>query len=473
MALVLDDRVRETTSVTGTNDAILLGAVVGFQSFAVIGNSNTCYYTIADQAGGAWEVGIGTYLTAGPTLQRDTILASSNSGNKVVFSAGTKDVFVTYPSEKAVYLDASGNVQPNLGTVTATQVDITAQGDLRLQDTSGGEYVALQAPGTLSSSYTLTLPVDDGSNGQALITDGNGVLSWSTAASGDVYGPASATDNAIARFDGTTGKIIQNSVVTIADTTGDMAGVGTISSGAITSSSLTSTRVLYAGTSGLIQDSANMTFNGTTLTVTGINNTGNTTLGDAAGDTTTINGTAVSIPNSLNFDSNTFYIDATNNRIGVGNAAPTVSVTITASDAMLIPAGAVGSRPAGVAGYLRFNTTSNEFEGYNGTAWASVGGSAITNDTSTATDLYPAFLNATTGTATSIFTSNAKLLYKPSTGELKASEVLATNGVFVNNQTMATSYSMPSGYSGMSTGPFTIGSGVTFTIPSGSRHVVL
>jgi hypothetical protein len=216
-----------------------------------------------------------------------------------------------------------------------------------------------------------------------------------------------------------------------------------------------------------------MTFNGTTLTVTGINNTGNTTLGDAAGDTTTINGTAVSIPNSLNFDSNTFYIDATNNRIGVGNAAPTVSVTITASDAMLIPAGAVGSRPAGVAGYLRFNTTSNEFEGYNGTAWASVGGSAITNDTSTATDLYPAFLNATTGTATSIFTSNAKLLYKPSTGELKASEVLATNGVFVNNQTMATSYSMPSGYSGMSTGPFTIGSGVTFTIPSGSRHVVL
>jgi len=473
MALVLDDRVRETTAVTGTNDAILLGAVVGFQAFSVVGNNNTCYYTIADQAGAAWEVGIGTYLTAGPTLQRTTILASSNSGNKVVFSAGTKDVFLTYPSEKAVYLDESGNVQPNLGVLTATQVDITAQGDLRLQDTTGGEYVALQAPATLAGSYTLTMPDDDGTAGQALITDGNGVLSWSTAASGDVYGPASATDNAIARFDGTTGKIIQNSVVTIADTTGNMSGVGTISSGAITSSSLTSTRVLYAGTAGLIQDSANMTFNGTTLTVAGLNNTGNTTLGDAAGDTTTINGTAVSIPNSLNFDSNTFVIDATNNRIGVGNAAPTVSVTITALDAMLIPAGATGDRPAGVAGYLRFNTSSNEFEGYNGTAWASVGGSAISNDTSTATDLYPTFLNATSGTATSIFTSNAKLLYKPSTGELKANEMVATNGVFVNNQTMATSYSMSAGYSGMSTGPFTIGSGVTFTIPSGSRHVVL
>lgn len=478
MSLQLQDRVRETTAVTGTNDAILLGAVVGFQAFSVIGNSNTCYYTIADQAGGSWEVGIGTYLSAGPTLQRDTILASSNSGNKVVFSAGTKDVFVTYPSEKAVYLDASGNVQPNLGNiaagqVTATQVDITGQGDLRLQDTTGGEYVALQAPATLSSSYTLTLPVDDGASGEALVTDGNGVLSWSSAASGDVYGPASATDNAIARFDGTTGKIIQNSVITIADTTGNMAGVGTISSGAITSSSLTSTRVLYAGTSGLIQDSANMTFNGTTLTVTGINNTGNTTLGDAAGDTMTINGTAVSIPNNLNFDSNTFYIDATNNRIGVGNAAPTVSVTITAIDAMLIPKGATGDRPTGVAGYLRFNTTTSEFEGYNGVAWASVGGSAISNDTSTASDLYPAFLSATTGTAANIYTSNAKLLYKPSTGELKASELLATNGIVLNNQTMSANYTMPSGYSGMSTGPFTVASGVSFTIPSGSRHVIL
>jgi hypothetical protein len=75
------------------------------------------------------------------------------------------------------------------------------------------------------------MPTDDGTSGQALITDGSGVLSWSTAASGDVYGPASATDNAVARFDLTTGKIIQNSVVTIADTTGNMAGVGTLGMG--------------------------------------------------------------------------------------------------------------------------------------------------------------------------------------------------------------------------------------------------
>ena len=110
MALVLKDRVRETTAVIGTNDATLLGAVNGFQAFSAVGNGNTCYYTISDQAGANWEVGIGTYNSVGPTLTRDTVLASSNSDSKVNFPSGTKDVFLTYPSERAVYLDADGNL---------------------------------------------------------------------------------------------------------------------------------------------------------------------------------------------------------------------------------------------------------------------------------------------------------------------------------------------------------------------------
>jgi hypothetical protein len=114
-----------------------------------------------------------------------------------------------------------------LTLLALTQVDITAQGDLRLQDTTGGQYVALQAPGTIATSYTLTLPVDDGTNGQALTTDGSGVLSWATPASGGVTGPASSTDNAIARYDGTTGDLIQNSGVTI-DDSNNVSGVGTV-----------------------------------------------------------------------------------------------------------------------------------------------------------------------------------------------------------------------------------------------------
>jgi hypothetical protein len=102
MALVLADRVRETTTTTGTGSVTLLGAFQGYQTFAVIGNTNTTYYTIAEQNGNNWEVGIGTYSTTGPTLARTTVLSSSNSGSLVNFAAGTKDVFVTYPAEYSV-----------------------------------------------------------------------------------------------------------------------------------------------------------------------------------------------------------------------------------------------------------------------------------------------------------------------------------------------------------------------------------
>lgn len=107
MALVLADRVKETTTTTGTGTVTLLGASTGYQSFAVVGNANTTYYTIAGQTGSEWEVGIGTYTSSGTTLARTTVLASSNSGSLVTFSAGTKDVFVTYPAEIAAY--ASNN----------------------------------------------------------------------------------------------------------------------------------------------------------------------------------------------------------------------------------------------------------------------------------------------------------------------------------------------------------------------------
>jgi hypothetical protein len=98
MALVLKDRVKETTAVTGTGTATLLGAATGYQSFAAIGDGNTTYYTIADQNGPNWEVGIGTYTASGTTLSRDTVLSSSNSGSLVTFTSGTKDVFVTFPA---------------------------------------------------------------------------------------------------------------------------------------------------------------------------------------------------------------------------------------------------------------------------------------------------------------------------------------------------------------------------------------
>ena len=100
MALVIADRVKETTTTTGTGTVTLGGAVTGFQSFSAVGNANTTYYTITDNVN--WEVGIGTYTASGTTLSRDTVLESSNAGSLVNFGAGSKDVFVTYPADKAI-----------------------------------------------------------------------------------------------------------------------------------------------------------------------------------------------------------------------------------------------------------------------------------------------------------------------------------------------------------------------------------
>jgi hypothetical protein len=100
MALVLADRVQETTTTTGTGTVTLAGAATGYQSFAAVGDGNSTYYTIA--GGSEWEVGIGTYTASGTTLSRTTVISSSNAGSLVTFSAGTKNVFVTYPSARAV-----------------------------------------------------------------------------------------------------------------------------------------------------------------------------------------------------------------------------------------------------------------------------------------------------------------------------------------------------------------------------------
>ena len=290
MALVVKDRVRVTSATTGTGTFTLGAAVNSFQDFSVIGDGNTTYYAIVDSASGDFEVGLGTFTSSGTTLSRDTILESSNAGSAVNFGAGTKDVFVTYPAEKAVYFDAAD---------------------------------------------------------------------------------------------------------------------------------------------------------------------------------------AVNIDN-LKFDANTISTTDTNGNLTVAPNGTGYAV-FDGTQAVLIPKGNNTTERPGtpVSGMLRYNTTINEFEGYNGTAWASVGGSAISNDTSTATDLFPTFVDATTGTALEIFTSNAQYLFKPSTGELKVKAPVASNGIVVNADTMTSNYTIDSGTNGLSVGPFTISGGVTLTIASGQRHLIL
>ena len=159
MALVVKDRVQETSTTTGTGTITLAGAVSGFQSFSVIGNANTTYYAIV--GGTEWEVGRGTYTSSGTTLSRDTVLESSNSGSLVNFSAGTKNVFVTYPAEKATYQDANGTaIAPQL---SASNGLVENANTVSANYTIQTNYNAMSAgPVTVNSGISLTIP--SGSN---------------------------------------------------------------------------------------------------------------------------------------------------------------------------------------------------------------------------------------------------------------------------------------------------------------------
>ena len=143
MALVLRDRVKETTTTTGTATYTLAGAVSGFETFGSVGDGNTTYYACSD--GTDFEVGIGTYTASGTTLARTTILQSSNSDAAVNWGSGTRTIFCTLPAEKMSFLDASGNVvAANGSNLTALNASNLASGTVanarlaaKLQDVAG------------------------------------------------------------------------------------------------------------------------------------------------------------------------------------------------------------------------------------------------------------------------------------------------------------------------------------------------
>lgn len=144
MTFVVADRVKETTTTTGTGTITLAGAATGYQSFSVIGNGNTTYYTIAGQTGSEWEVGLGTYTSSGTTLSRDTVLASSNSGSLVNFSAGTKDVWCDYPALRSV-----------TGAPGLTENDITLNYNVTI---NSGRNALSCGPISVASGVTITVP---------------------------------------------------------------------------------------------------------------------------------------------------------------------------------------------------------------------------------------------------------------------------------------------------------------------------
>jgi hypothetical protein len=187
MALVIKDRVKESSVSTGTGTITLDGATGSFQSFSAVGDGNSTYYAIVGQSTTEWEVGIGIYTASGTTLSRDTILASSAGGSAVNFSAGEKDVFVTYPAERAV--------DTNLPqTLTNKTIDGASNTLSNISVASGGTGTdTLTANNVILGNGTnAPLFVAPGTTGNVLTSDGTTWTSTAPAASGATKGQAIA-----------------------------------------------------------------------------------------------------------------------------------------------------------------------------------------------------------------------------------------------------------------------------------------
>ena len=217
------------------------------------------------------------------------------------------------------------------------------------------------------------------------------------------------------------------------------AGSITIANTGVTSLSGTANQVTASASTGAVTLSLPATIN--------VN-----TSGSAA---TLTNGRTIAITGDLAYTSPSF--DGSTNVTAIGTLATVNSNVGSFGSATDIPVVTVNAKGLVTA----VSTASVQ------------GGASLSNDTATATNLYPLFAAATTGTPTTIYTSNAKYLYKPSTGDLQATAMVSSNGLTINSNTVSTSYSIPSGSSAMSAGPMTVASGVSVTVPSGSRWVIL
>jgi len=502
MALIIKDRVQETSSTTGTGTLTLAGAVTGYQSFSSIGNGNTTYYVIYVPGGSDWEVGIGTYTSSGTTLSRTTVLASSNGGSLVNFSAGTKNVFCDYPAGKAVYQDSNGLVSvpvlnttsttsttPNLtfnasnsGLTTGASVsgsylqavlqnssgtagastNFVLSNDLGTDSTYYGEF------GMNSSVYSSGTPADffsinngiyfSGHDGDITVGSGNGkklYLAWGTTGQSahviNVTGAIGLNTNITGTSNfGTAGQVLtsQGSAATPTWTTPTTGTVTSVAATAGTGISVTGSPITSSGTLNITNTAPDQTV---TLTAgTGISTSGTypnftitNTSPSSGGTVTSVSGTAPVVSS--------------------GGNTPTISMAAATTS---------------VNGYL----TSTDWTTFNGKQALLVSGTNIktinSNSILGSGDLTISASAAGSNTQvqynnSGAFAGSSSFTYTSSTGALSAPAVVSSNGLTINSTTVSTSYTVASGNNAFSVGPITTNSGVTVTVSSGQRWVVI
>jgi hypothetical protein len=532
MALILKDRVKETSTTTGTGTLTLGGAVTGYQSFgSAIGNTNTTYYAIYLDGGSEWEVGLGTVGSG--TLARTTVYASSNGGSLVDFSAGQKSVWGDYPALKAMFLDANGDVSETIGNITGITGHISTP-----------DYIEFD------TSYATTLGAGqlgwDGNNTLGLGMAGGNVIQR-IGEDAYIYVKASSaiTKGQLCMF---TGAVGASSVVTAAPSTGvtngqyiiglaaesiALNGFGLIqvlgSLKGFDTSAFADGDILYydsAVTGGLTKTYPT---SGPIVTVCAVTNAGSGGSGSVqirvsvtqritagTGISVSQNGTGTSVTNTapdqtVAISSGTgISVTGTYPNFTVTNTAPSSGGTVTSVSGTAPIASSGGNTPT-----ISISQASGTTDGYlsstdwttfnnkqpSGTYVTSVGAtSPVTSSGGTtptiaipqATGSVSGYLSSTDWTT---FNSKASAFTYTSTyvpfgqgtttpnqssnftydanNTLNAPQVNASNGIVVNSATIATTYSIPSGSNAMSAGPISIASGVTVTVPSGNAWVIV
>ena len=469
MALVVKDRVQETTTTSGTGTLTLAGAVAGYQAFSsAIGNGNTTFYTIYDNIAQVWEVGIGT-VGAG-TLARTTVLSnSSGTTSPISLPGNAAAVFCTYPAEQSVNLDASNNVSAlgtiGSGTWQGTTVGVS-YGGTGVTASSGANSVMLRdanqnvAVNRLNQSNTSTAAAGSitaltaaSSYSQTLTGTGNQTYTMpdaTTLTTGVAFVFNNNATGTLTLQDYATGPIgiitTGGAVELVLLNNGTVAGTWDVH-GYLPEAVTWGTNALALGTTIITGG----TWNGGTIT-SGYGGTGLTTFAAANNALYSTSSSALAagtLPVAAGGTGQTSYTDG---QLLIGN-----STGNTLTKASLTAGTGISITPGN--GSISIAST--------------VSGAAITNDTTTATAEYPLFAAATTGSLATVYTSNSNYLYTPSTGELKAKVMNSTNGIQVNSNTVASSYTIAASSNGLSVGPMTISGGATVTVSTGSIWVVL
>jgi hypothetical protein len=485
MALVLKDRVKETTLTTGTGSFALAGAVTGYDSFGQIGSGNTTYYAVYLDGGSEWEVGIGTY-TSPSTLSRDTILASSNAGSVVTFSAGQKTIWCDYPAGKAVYTDASGSISEPIVNISGITGHINTP-DYIAFDTA---YATTLAAGQLgwNGNDTLGLGMIGGNviqhigedvffyvKASATITKGQLCMFTGAVGSSGVLTAAPSTAIPFAEaIIGVAAENIANNAFGLVQSVGTLRGVNT--------SAFLDGDILYYNSAVTGGFTKTFPASGPIVIAAAVAKAGSGGSGvltiRISFQTRVTAGTAMSVTQG-------------NDVVTVTNTAPDQTVSIASGTGI----SATGTYPAFTV------TNTGVTSAVAGTGISVSSGTGAVTVTNTAPDqtvaissgtgisvtgTYPSFTVTNTapdvpftytstyipfGQGTTTPNQSANLTFD---GTTQAAPIQrASNGIVTNNKTIGTSFTIPSTDNAMSSGPVTLSSGVTVTVSSGSRWVVL